>query len=436
MLVWYNCWAVEPALLLRRSDLAEILPFRGIRYNVEQVNLDDVTSPPYDVISPSELEYFLNRHPKNIVRLILGKEYPTDDETNNRYTRARSWLNEWLADGTLMLESKPCVYAYEQRFEFWGGMRVVRGFTALVKLHPWEDKVILPHEYTLAKPKPHLGSVIRATNANLDSVYGLYPDENAQAASLLAQIYKNVPDAQAHDRQGVKHSIWVVDDQSLIDDLVDLFKDKQIVIADGHHRYETSLAYRDEMRGLAAGDNFNPYDYVMMTFADIDSPGLVMLPTHRMVRGVPEDRIERLIENLSDEFLVFDVSPADLLEQTSKLPNAVGICTKYFSAVVVRKDNPESVESLGVLTLHDKILKDAVGIGGEGLRLEDHVFYTRDADEAIKSVENGECQAAFILQRFELAKMLEVARMGIRLPQKSTYFYPKLLSGMVMRIIE
>jgi len=416
--------------------LAEIAPFRGIRYNTDQVNLDDVTSPPYDVISPSELEYFLNRHPKNIVRLILGSEHPTDNESENRYTRAKRWLSEWMADGTLKVDPKPCIYAYEQRFEFWGGVRVVQGFTALVKLHPWEDGVILPHEYTLAKPKPHLASVISATNANLDSVYGLYPDESGRTASLLASIYKNSPDMRACDRQGVKHSIWAVDDQAIINELADIFKDKQIVIADGHHRYETSLAYRNEMCALAAGGDFNPYDYVMMTFADIASPGLVMLPTHRIVRGVPEDRIKGLRESLSEEFFIADVPACDLVEQTSRQSGAVGIYTRHFSAVAARKNNLDSVESMSVLILHDKILSSALGIGGDGLRLEDHVSYTRDADEAIKAVDSGDCQAAFILQRFELTKMLEAAKVGIRLPQKSTYFYPKLLSGMVMRIIE
>jgi len=425
--------------------LAEIAPFRGIRYNVGAVHLNDVTSPPYDVISPADREYFHRRHPKNVVRLILGQELPEDSAADNRFTRAAAYLEEWIAEGTLVRDPKPALYVHEQHYRLRGAARTVRGFAALARLHNCADGVILPHENTLAKPKSDLVRLIRATKANLDSVYAVHPDPEHVVDAVLDRVAATSPAGEATDRDGVRHRLWRMEDQAQIGAIVLAMAGRQLVIADGHHRYEASLAYRDEMRereGDPHGDR--PYDYIMMTLVNAYSPGVAALPTHRVVRGLPLHAARDMDSRLAEQFdLVGSSRESVLIDMEEYGGRAVGIYRAGRAYIAIPKPGstsaipgPPALQALDVSVLHELILGRILGVDAERLRLEENVSYTRDEREAIEAVDRGEAQLAFFLNPIKLEAVLEVAQRGQRMPQKATYFYPKLLSGLVMRRIE
>lgn len=425
--------------------MAKIAPFRGIRYNPDLVALSEATSPPYDVISPAELDRLFGLHPKNMVRLILGRELPTDTETENRYVRSTRYLDEWLAEGVLTKDATSAFYAYEQHYVWQGKPKTVRGFIALVKLQNYADKVILPHENTLAKPKSLLAPLIRATNANLDSVYALYPDKRHVVDAVLERTAAMPPLGEAVDAHEVRHRIWRVEDESDVEKITRELADKQIVIADGHHRYETSLAYRDEQRSKDGNpQQEQPYDYVMMTLVNVYAPDVIVFPTHRMILNLSEDVLERLDSGLSG---LFDLMPSTkerlLADMDAHGGKAIGIYrpSRAYLAVL-REENralisgsPEA-QNLDLNILHQLILDRVLGINAERLRQEANVVYSRDEQEVIGRVESGEMQIGFFLNPIRLESILDIAAADERMPQKATYFYPKLLSGMVMRRVE
>jgi len=411
----------------------KILPFRGIRYSIDP---DCVTSPPYDVISPADRIYFHNRHPKNVIRLILGQDLPDDTSDDNRFTRASTYFFEWLAEGTLVQDPKPAIYVYEQQFTLQGKLRTVRGFVSLVKLYDYPERVILPHENTLAKPKSDLARLIRAVNANLDSVYALYPDPEHTIDLILANAASKPPTEEAIDRQGVRHRLWVIEDNENIEVIANTLKDRQAVIADGHHRYETSLAYRDEMRAIDGNPiGEKPYDYVMMTLVNVDTPDLAVLPTHRMVRNLPADAIGSLETRLKESFVLIPSTKSRLtVDMEAHGGKPIGVYQPGKAYLAALKGQAGRLQ-LDVSALHEVILERLLGIDSEKLRQETNVKYTRDAFEALAAVDNDECQIAFILNPVEKEAILTTAQAGKMMPQKSTYFYPKLLSGLVMRKI-
>lgn len=425
--------------------MAEIIPFRGIRYNPDLVSLDDVTSPPYDVISPEYCVYLHSRHPKNVVRLILGQETPEDTPSDNRFTRAAAYLHEWLAEGTLKQDTKPALYVYDQHYTQRGQMRTVRGFISLVKLHPHEDGVILPHEYTLAKPKSALAQLIRAVGSNFDSVYGLYPDKEHLIDAVLDRAASTKPAIEVMDRDNVRHRLWAIDSDEDIHLISNILSDQPILIADGHHRYETALAYRDEMRakeGNPQGER--PYDYVMMTLVNVYAPDVVVFPTHRMARNLSDETIARFDKELSR---LFDVIPTSrermLADMEARGGRAIGVYRPGECFIIEPKKGAdlgvvgsEASASLDLTILHQVILDHILGIDAEKLRQEANVVYTRDEQEAFDLTDKGEFQISFILNPIELETILDMSRVGERMPQKATYFFPKLLSGLILRKIE
>lgn len=424
--------------------MAKVAPFRGIRYNPDLVDLGQTTSPPYDVISPADRDYFHALHPKNMVRLILGLELPDDDETKNRFTRASSYLDEWLAEGTLIQDDKPAFYAYEQHYAWRGRRKTVRGFIAAVKLHDYADRVILPHENTLAKPKSHLVPLIRATNANLDSVYALYPDQEHVVDAILDRVAATAPLEEATDRQGVRHQLWKVNGEADIATITQTLADRQMVIADGHHRYETSLGYRDELRARDGNPaDEQPYDYVMMTLVNVYAPDVIIFPTHRMVRNLSDDLLEGLDSSLGEMFELVPSGRESLLaDMEARGGKAIGIYRSGRAYLAILKDGlgelipgPAAAQSLDLNVLHQLILERSLGIDKERLRQEANVTYTRNEQEAMDRVDAGEYQVSFLLNPMRLEVVLEIAQAGEKMPQKATYFYPKLLSGLVMRRI-
>ena len=421
--------------------MAEIAPFEGIRYDQAVVgDLSKVVSPPYDIISPEDRVHYHRLHPNNFVRLILGEEFDGDDESNNRFTRAGKYLNDWLEEGVLKRDEKPAIYVYRQEFERDGELKTIRGFTCAVKVHDYADSVVLPHENTLAKPKSQLAVLIRETGANLDSIYGLYADRERVLDAVMDNAVKGESVADTHDKNGVRHTVWMVTDPQEIGKVVEYVKDKSIAIADGHHRYETAVAYRNEMRakhGGQAGELAS--DYTIMTIVNVYEEDMTIFPTHRVLDGLHADVLEGLEERLNELFEIRPSSREDVMVDMERL-NAIGMYRKGGAKTVkLRGDatgcvrGAEAGRKLELNILHDLILERSLGIDEDKLRNQTHIMYTRDPQEAMQLVDSGRQQMAFLLNRIEVKSVLDIASAGEKMPQKATYFYPKLLSGLVAR---
>lgn len=421
--------------------MADIAPFQGIRYNrALSSNLNQVTSPPYDVISPEDCAYYHSLHPNNFVRLILGEERESDSASDNRFTRAHDYLSEWLAEGVLVRDPVPAIYIYQQRFEQDGAWKTVCGLLPAVKLHEYSEKVILPHETTLSKPKSQLLELMRATRANLDPVYGLYADEEGVLDEVISRAKAEPPLGEASDKNDVVHTLWAVTDAPDIEKIVGFFADKQIAIADGHHRYETALAFRNEMRRRVARSVEDlPWDFALMTLVNVHQKDITVYPTHRVVADLPETLVEGLDQALAQDFLVEPSSEKTLIADMADRM-AIGVYRAGTAITLKLKHESESKlkgseasRELELNILHDLILESALGIHEENLRNQTNIYYTHDSSEAIERVDRGESQVAFLLNHIPVKTVLEIALAGERVPQKATYFYPKLLSGLVLR---
>ncbi|MGQ9454847.1 MAG: DUF1015 domain-containing protein [Armatimonadota bacterium] len=422
--------------------MAEIKPFKGVRYNRQIIDdLSKVVCPPYDVISPEDQIYYHALHPYNYIRLVLGEDFETDTEHENRFTRAARHLNEWLSKGILIQDSEPAIYVYAQEFSLESKKRTVRGFTCAVRLHEYSEGIILPHENTLAKPKTQLIQLMRATRANLDSVYGLYDDEDGTVESILQELTACEPAAEAIDKDGVKHTLWLLTDQSRISTIGASLRDRPIAIADGHHRYETSLAYRKECRSREPVTKELPCDYTLMTLVNVRQDDLTVFPTHRVVKGLAPDILSNFEKELSSLFVIEPSSVHTLLNDM-RSRQALGMYVA--DRAVTLKAKPDSYDlitgsnasrRLELNVLHKLILDRILGIDEEKLRNQTHIYYTRDLDEAIRLVQSGAAQIAFLLNNIDVKSVLDIATAGERMPQKATYFYPKLISGLVARIL-
>jgi uncharacterized protein (DUF1015 family) len=426
--------------------LAEIKGFRGLHYNADVVGeLSKVVSPPYDVISPQERVYYHHLHPNNFIRLILGAEYESDDERNNRFTRAAEYLDCWCKESVLIQDPEPSIYIYEQRFTRDDQPKVVRGITCAVKLHSYSDLVILPHENTLARPKSQLIHLIRETNANLDSVYGLYADEHGDLVPVFDGAMSRPPDATVRDKDGVSHSMWTVSDPKAIARIADFLADRPVAIADGHHRYETALAYRDEVRekcGCDPEECVHPADYVLMTLVNVYEQDITVFPTHRVVGNLLPEELARLEKYLSLRFDVQETSRETIIAEMAER-GAIGVYRRERPITVKPKQDPrtllhgsEASRKLELNVLHKLILEKSLGIDDEKLRNQTHIFYTRSAEEAMELVDIGQRQVAFLLNNIDVKSVLDIAAAGERMPQKATYFYPKLISGLVLRRLD
>lgn len=429
--------------------MALVKPFRAVRYDVGVVGeLSKVTSPPYDVISPEDRVYYHKLHPNNFVRLVLGEELPTDSETDNRFTRAKGYLDSWLESGVMKCDPEPAIYVYQQIFEIGGLKKSVRGFTCAVKLADYSENVILPHEWTLARPKSDLAVLIRQVKANLDCVYGLYDDAKGVLDAIMDRAMAADPIEEATDKSGVINKFWAITDVAEIEKVQAFMADKQIAIADGHHRYETALAYRDEMRAKAKDSGCSccccehAFDYAMMTLVNVYEPDMTIYPTHRVLANLSEDSLAKLDENLKQSFEAKPSSKETLIEDMAR-EGAIGMYRSGKAAILIPKSGVESrlpgaepSRKLELNILHKLILEEHLGIDAEKLRNQAHIIYTRDASEAFGLVDSGERQVAFLVNHIPVKAVLDIASAGEKMPQKATYFYPKLLSGLALRKLD
>ena len=413
--------------------MAEIRGFRGVRYNQAKVGeMDAVVSPPYDVISPDERRWYCERHPNNIVRLILP------EENGDKYQNSAKCLSEWLATGVLARDPEPSIYAIEEAFEVDGHRKHRFGFVCLLRLEDFGTGV-LPHENVLAKPLEDRLNLTRATRTNFDSIFCL--DADGLATELIRPHTKGMPDASATDKAGVRTDLWRVSDPKTIQQVADLLSGGAVVIADGHHRYSAALAYRNEMRATNGSGPEAPHEFIMVTLVSLEDEGLVILPTHRLVRNIADFDIDIFCSRLGEFFEIEEAEPERLMQYVELLGSHVfGVHLGGKSCVLRIKPGimpgRSAQEQLDVTILHSLILEKILGIGAEALSAQANVTYTRDPDQAIKSVDSGEYQIALLMNPPSVEEVKAVAAAGDKMPQKSTFFYPKLLTGLVMRVME
>jgi uncharacterized protein (DUF1015 family) len=432
--------------------MAYIQPFRAFRYDPARVALDRVVTQPYDKITPEMQERYYISSPHNLVRIILGKRNANDTNEDNVYTRAAKFFADWRHDGVLVQEPEPAIYRYSQEFMSPAGTKMERdGFIAAGKLQDYSERVVHRHEQTLSKPKADRLDLLRATRAHFGHIFMLYSDPEAEIEKLLRTAEDPIIDLQ--DEYGVRHRVWKLCDPALVSSVRGKMADKKLIIADGHHRYETALNYRNERRAEAGGAPapHAPYDFAMMTFVNLDSPGLLILPTHRVVHSLQSFSMDALRHNASEFFSVEEVDPAlDAKRATAILREAAHTGTSLLGVsqdrafLFSRPKAPSSVfegyslqhQGLDVVQLHKAILEKALGISEEAIRNQQNVKYIREADEALERVRSGKANVSFLMNPVRMREVRDIAFAGGVLPQKSTDFYPKLLDGLAIYALE
>ena len=432
--------------------MPDIRPFRALRYDPDVVgDPGAVVAPPYDVIGPDLQPTLLARHPANAVRLDLPAAESGEDP-DERYRRVARSLGAWRSDGTLRKDPRPSIYVYEQAYRVPGTTveRTQRGFFGRLRIEPFgPDSGVLPHERTMSGPKEDRYRLLRATGVNTSPVVGLYEDPDAIAATLLASITAALPDVDVTDDDSVSHRLWVVPDDGMPDGpvaaIVATAGARPIAIADGHHRYETAVRYRDERRMTRSCEPDPPFDFLLMLFLDA-ADHLTVLPTHRIVRGLGEAGLGRLSDGLDRLFAVEATTPEALVarfDAAGELAGGegrIGLLTRDGAWLLTARRSAfaslpgtggEAVRALDV-SLLGATLETLCGIGADAVAGGQRIGYTKSAGEAASHVAAGDdADAAFLLEPTPVASILAVAHDHDVMPQKSTYFYPKALTGLV-----
>ncbi len=440
--------------------MADVRGFRGIRYNLSNDNRDaaDLVAPPYDVIGEQEQTELYERHPKNIIRLILNHHTDGDTEADNRYTRSRRHLVDWLADGTLQVDRDPGLYVHYQDYEGAAGESYTRrGFLGAVRLTPYDEEVVLPHERTLRGPKEDRLKLLKACETNMSPVFLLYDDPDNEIDDMLAKHRDEAPWMDVTtEHDGIRHRTWPVFDGQAQCQVAGMLDDKQLLIADGHHRYETALAYRNFRREVAEEPvDDAPYNHVMAYMVNMHDPGLQIFPTHRVIYGVdgfePRDLLSELEASIHFETTWLDSdarqSPGavtDELEASGeRAPSFAFLTEEWDTPLLVRftgdegspvfdDETGDEVRQLDTAILHEAILDRMIGIDKEAQEAKRNLHYTRDLDEAVSAADESDNQLVALMNPTDVSQVVEVCKSGGKMPQKSTYFYPKILSGLVL----
>ncbi len=465
--------------------MATISPFRAWRYDPERVPVQHAVTQPYDKITPAMQERYYQASPYNLVRIILGKRLPEDSEADNVYTRAAADFQNWRQTGVLRQDPAPSIYRYTQTFKVPGNdprsasagapPAARSGFIALGRIEDYSAQVVFRHEQTLAKPKADRLDLLRATRAHFGQLFMLYSGAGRVDALLDSAVAANaIPDIEVTDEYGVVHRVWKISDASVIAGVQEQMHDRKLIIADGHHRYETALAYRNERRATAETGAGLPtaYDSVMMTFIDMsrpdkdrsnqdrpnkdrsnkNRPGLLILPTHRLVFGLPSFSAERFLTEARKFFSVEEAdSGVDAARATAILQKAGYTGTALLAVTaehVFLLHSPKDLgpawfgkvslrqQDLDVVQLHKCLLEGVLRISEEAIRNQENVSYCRDAAEALAQVRSGKAQIAFLMNPVRMEQLRDIALAGEVMPQKSTDFYPKLLSGLTIYALE
>jgi uncharacterized protein (DUF1015 family) len=449
--------------------MPEIQAFRGIRYNLGRVgSLSDVVTPPYDVIGPELQDHFYKLHPNSFIRIDLNRIEPgDDDERNNRYTRAAKFYKEWCEQGVLQSEADPAVYVYHQEFTADGMTYVRRGFLCRQRLTRFGEGQVFPHEETLPAAKVDRLMLTVVTKTNLSPVFGLYPDAECEANRLLDEAVAGKTPLVATDHLGVVHRLWPVTDVAVVSKLSGIMGPKPIFIADGHHRYETACNYRDQVRDSGFLSPEHPANYVLMMCVAMDDPGLIVMPTHRLflsegkaADGKPVKLPPKQLAMTTDE-LAAKLSPCFTTRPAGEGPDAaatvwedietggnqgsIGLYTqkdgRWLIATLtdagkarmaeIAEEHTEAWRSLGVSLLHRLIIGDLLGC-----KELPKPSYVHLIEEVVDGLKTGEYPLAAVVMPASVFDVRTISMSGERMPAKSTYFYPKLLSGLVINPLE
>lgn len=406
--------------------MARIYPFQPYRYTQKAGELADLVTQPYDKISPAMRTRYLSLSPYNLVRVILGERQPADNETENVYSRAAAYLRDWIARGILAQDAEPGVFPYFQEFTVPDtGERLVRkGFIALGALEEYSAGIVHRHEQTLSGPKKDRTELLRATHAHFGQLFMLYPDPARSIDSLLDEAAQAPPIAEITDEYGVVHRFWKIADASRIQQLM---ADKKLLIADGHHRYETALGIHRDNPGMPGADR------VMMTFVNMHSPGLKILATHRLVSGIPAQSLpEGFLEAAAAHFDIDQIDSTDALKASWEERPDRTIIGVAIGGLLFRLEERTARGELDVRILHETLLAKVLGISAEAVRDEQHLRYIRGIDQAVAEARKGAAQIAFLLKPTGVEQVASTSFNGGVMPQKSTDFYPKLLTGLAI----
>jgi len=403
--------------------MATVKGFRGIRYNPEKIeNFGDVLAPPYDVINAKEQDDLYNKDPHNVIRLILSKG---DDDS--KYEEAANTFRSWIESDILRNDEEPSIYPYYQEFEEGGNKLTRKGFLAAVKIEDFSTKKILPHERTFPKHKRDRLKLNTACKANMSPVFSVYSDPDIVIEKLLDAKLTGEPIFDVTNDDGVRNKLWRISDPEVLTLIANHLEDKSFLIADGHHRYETAIEYRNiqrEANGETPGDK--PYEYVMMFLSNAEDKGLIINPTHRAVKSLGDITLDEFLNKLGEEFNI------------EKLPYEEGISNigheeftiltkdpQFVYRASVKNSNIDSPNRMAVTLLHNNVFNKIIDEDSAG------ILYTKFLDEAVDLVQNGDYEVAFILPELRASDIFDVVLTGDRMPQKTTYFYPKILSGLV-----
>lgn len=420
--------------------MPEIRPFKGLRYNPETAgDMGGIICPPYDIIPPSMQQELYDSSGYNAVRLELPKE---DDP----YGAAAERLAQWMQEGALMQDDEPALYPYFQTYTDPEGNTYTRkGFFCALRLHEFSEKKVLPHERTLSGPKKDRLNLFKKTRANISSIFGLYADEELQADRAIEEFADNHEPVVDAAFQGVRNRLWKMTDPDIVATVQQVLLDRQVYIADGHHRYETGVNYRNlraEENPSHTGDE--PYNFILIYLANIFDEGLIIFPLHRMVHSLEQFSPEGLIETLSTNFEVKPLGGREDLklylegESSSHVYGVVtsggvwGMRLKNPPATLLGDSVPGPLLQLSVVVLHELILQRMLGITPEAMRSQANLVYEEDDRKVFDAVENGDIQVGFIVKPTTVQQVRDISQAGEVMPQKSTYFYPKIMTGLVM----
>lgn len=437
--------------------MAEVIPFRGILYNPEKIDdLSCVATPPYDVISEKEQRGYYECHPCNPIRLVLGLRYEDDNDENNRHTRAAEFFNQWVSDCMLTRDDRPAIYLTAVDFPYEGETVTRYGMIMLVRLEPFEKKIVLPHEKTFSKVKSERLKLMKAGQANFCPIFSLYSDTDNILETLKNSINGKSPASDFVDDTGQRQRLWRIADAEEHRLVTESMKDKRIFIADGHHRYETALAYRKWLKENTPDFSpEHPANYVMMYLSSMEDPGLVIRPAHRLLKGIPESALAGFEEKAEQYFTVekypFDSDSYEKVRGEAIARLKAGGSTNTYCVFMKNRSEfllltikpgvmkqvfgeeiPPSMIELDVTVLTRLILMRILGFDKERLDNEKLIGYSSVAEQAIDNVRKNGFDMAFVINPTKIEQVREIAAEGLVMPRKSTYFYPKVITGQVM----
>lgn len=420
--------------------MAKIKPFKALRFTDKAGKISELVCPPYDIINEEQRLALLGTNEHNLIRL----ELPRGDEP---YKNAAKTFKEWLSDGIVACDEKEGIYLYEEKFSVKGKEYSLKGFVSLVRLAEFSEGVVLPHEETLSKAKTDRFNLMTETGCSFSQIYSLFMDEDKAVSSKVEALSVGEPDICFTDGEGVTHSLWCVYDKDAIDYIADKMTDKKLYIADGHHRYETALNFAHANSKNLKDDNERT-NYCMMFLINIESSGLVVFPTHRVLHSLENFDAAELLERCKGDFDILENQPLEAVEELLDAAGAKGekafafycggerfsLMTLKNKAVMAEILDGKSAayQSLDVSVLHSLVLERLFGIDKENMAKQKSLFYTRDIAEAISEVGSGKANCAFFMNPTLVTEIRDVAAAGEKMPQKSTYFYPKLVTGLVM----